>query len=167
MRFTTAHLWLGGIYATCLVSGGWWLSQAWKFRGVEDWPSVEARIIDAGGGESRVPVQTHQGSRSWSFDGRYVAFEYEVQGRLYLSDLATPDGGGKPANPIFGGPPQRRAYYKPESPEVAVLVPTPYEGTGWLYAACFTGILCGVHLCTMVPGWWEWLRWRRAKRRRI
>lgn len=136
------------IYGTCIAAGYYWLSQWVRFRDVADWPSVEARMVGQKGGRFSYRSESREGARTGIVDATFVTFEYTVDGRTYPGHLATPDGGGLPLNP-FGEP--WRAFYKPETPELAVLSPTPYEGTGWLMTALVSGMLVVIHLCFTVP----------------
>lgn len=157
MRWLRTSALLTLIYGICFSTGGYWILQRVKFAGVEDWPCVEARIV--GGGSSVIPYQheSKQGHQRGSAPVSHVRFTYTVDGRGYQSDLATPDGSGLPDNP-FDEP--WKAYYKPGSPEIAVLCPVSYQGTGWLLAALATAVLVGIHLCMVMPDWLA-RHWRR------
>lgn len=150
MRFPRISALLIVIYGICFSTGGYWIGQRLRFAGVEDWPCAEARII--GGGTVAIPYQreSRYGHEHGKVHVSHVTFTYTVDGRGYQSDLATPDGGGLPGNP-FEEP--WKAYYKPGSPEVAVLRPVSYQGTGWLLTSLVTAVLVGIHLCVAMPGW--------------
>jgi hypothetical protein len=126
------------ICMTFVIFGVLYLCGFIKYRGVDSWPSVSAEIVGGGGDVVSIPTQTRYGMNSTTMDSRYVEFRYSVEGKSYRSKTATPDGGGLPFNPL-----QRpwKAFYKPSSPDVAVLSPIPYQGTGFLIAAVFSGML--------------------------
>ncbi len=52
-----------------------------------------------------------------------------------------------------------RAYYKPSSPEIAVINPIPYQGTRWLGTAAISGLFVLVHLYFSLP----WLDPRKSR----
>jgi hypothetical protein len=142
-----------------------------RFRGVQDWPSVDARIIASGSDSYTMRKEYWDGSGTYNIDASYVHFEYSVDGQTYGSHLATPDGGGLPLYPTFTivdqsgeretAPREWKAFYKPTSPRTAVLLPIPYEGMAWLYITLFCGLMIVVHLTCTLPEKLEWLRWRR------
>lgn len=136
------------IYAAFIISGGGYLRGVLKYGSVESWPSVEAEIVDLGGDVISFPTQSRFGFSSTLIDSRFVEFRYSVEGNTYRGTAGTPDGGGLPINP-WNQP--LRAFYKPSSPEVAVLAPVPFKGTGLLAAAGFSGILVLGHLWFTLP----------------
>lgn len=157
MRWFRTSILLILIYGIGFSTGGYWILQRVKFSGVEDWPWVEARITDGGSSVISYQHETRQGHQRGSVPVSHVKFTYTVDGRGYQGDLATPDGGGLPDNP-FHEP--WKAYYKPGSPEIAVLCPVSYRGTGWLLASLVTAVLVGIHLCVVMPDWLA-RHWRR------
>lgn len=164
MRWLRTHFMLVLIYGTCLTAGTQWVRQWIRFRGVQDWPSVAARIVNQGSTSIPYQIEDRHGSRTGRTDASFVAFEYSVNGNTYSSNLATPDGGGLPFNP-FGEP--WRAFYKPGSPHLAVLLPSPYQGTGWLLTTLVSGMLVGIHLFFTVPDQVVRFRlWKLARRGR-
>lgn len=136
------------IYATFIVTGILYLQGFMNYRGVDSWPSVDAEIVGSGGRVISVPSQTRYGSRTSTIDSRFVVFRYSVDGQVYTSNKATPDGGGFPLNPMNL---PWRAFYKPSSPNIAVLSPIPFQGIGLLVSAIFSGCIVIVHLWLTVP----------------
>jgi len=130
------------------VTLGLYVRGVLKYRDIESWPSVEARIIRSGGTKTSVLFNTRTGTRTQIIDSTFVEFEYSVDGEFFRSNRATPDGGDLLPKP-WSEP--WRAYYKPSSPEVAVLNPVPYQGNGLLFASVFLGILWVTHLCVALP----------------
>jgi len=126
------------IWVTFGISGTIFVRDFVKYRGVESWPSTGAEIISTGGTIVSHPVQTRYGMGSTTSDSRFVEFEYSVAGRSYRSHMASPDGGGLPINPLNQ---PWRAFYRPSSPDVAVLMPLPYRGYGYLITAIFSGMI--------------------------
>ncbi len=120
------------VYLAFVISVGLYLHGCLKYRGVDAWPSVSAEIIGGGGNVVSFPTQTRHGMNTATVDSRFVEFRYSVLGKSYRSKSATPDGGGLPLNPLNR---PWRAFYKPSSPDVAVLSPDPYQGNGLLIAA--------------------------------
>ena len=171
MRLLRNHFMLVLIYGTFVVAGAYWVAQWVRFRGVQDWPSVDARIMEHGSTSVPYRYDYWDGTHSGTAHFPHVTFDYTVAGQTYESDLATPDGGGLPSNPpltIVDQSGQRhsashkwKASYKPTSPGTAVLVPTPYEGLAWLYTMLVCGILIAIQLACSLPEKLEWLRWRR------
>ena len=132
------------IYGAFAVSGGCYVKGMLIYRGVESWPSVEATIVGSGGREVVVSAPTrYDPTGTTRIDSRFVEFQYLVEGKFYRGISITPDGGALLPNhrdePL-------RAFYKPSSPDIAVLVPVPFRGTGFLSTAGFTGILVVAHL---------------------
>ena len=136
------------IYATFIVAGGLYLRGIIIYRGIDSWPSVDAVVLRAGGTMISMPTQTRYGVSSSTIDSRFVEFHYTVEGQLYQSNKATPDGGGLPINPMNQ---PWRAFYKPFAPDIAVLAPIPFQGTGLLVTAVFSGIIVLAHLWFTVP----------------
>ena len=137
------------IYAVFIIAGGLYLRGWLKHREIDKWPSVDAEIVGGGGSLVSIPGSgRYGGSNSNTMDTRYVEFEYSVDGRTYRSKTATPDGGGLP---LYPGDEPWKAFYKPSSPEVAVLSPIPYQGIGFLVTALFMGTIVVVHLWFTVP----------------
>lgn len=162
MRWIRSSLGLILIYGTCIVSSTYWTGQWVRFRGVENWPAVDARIKDQGSVSIPYQYEYKDGHHRGAIDASFVTFDYTVAGRTYVSKLATPDGGGLPMNP-FNTP--WKAFYKPESPATAVLAPVPYQGTGWLLTALISAIFIAVHLFTAAPDLIDRYRWRKAARK--
>lgn len=131
------------IYAVFLVSFAVYLRNHLVFRGVESWPSVSAKIIGSGGKSDSVPLMSRYAYSTSEIDSRYVEYEYVVADRTYRSIRSSPSG-GVPLPPRSGS--GWRAYYKPTAPQVAVLNPIPFDGSGVLIIAGFSGILVGAHL---------------------
>jgi hypothetical protein len=136
------------VYLAFVISVGLYLHGCLKYRGVDAWPSVSAEIIGGGGNVVSFPTQTRHGMNTATVDSRFVEFRYSVLGKSYRSKSATPDGGGLPLNPLNR---PWRAFYKPSSPDVAVLSPDPYQGNGLLIAAVFSGMLVAVYLWFTPP----------------
>ncbi len=149
MRWLAKNWILLIIYSTFAISGGLYLRGVTKYRSVDTWPWVGAEILHVGGARDSVPTQTMFGLGSTTIDSRVVEFRYSVEGQSYRSKMATPDGGGLPLNPL-GRP--WRAFYDPSSPEVAVLAPVPFRGTGFIVTAAFSGVFVALHLWFAVPG---------------
>ena len=148
MRWIRSHFYLLLIYGVFAGTGGHWIIQWQKFRGVETWPSTEARIIQSGSVALPYQYDGRDGYHRGSENAGHVTFEYSVGVRTYQSGRATPDGGGLPV----AAPDEKwKAHYQPDSPDLAVLYPVPYHGTGWLIAACLCAILIGVHLFLELP----------------
>jgi Protein of unknown function (DUF3592) len=139
------------IYAAFLIFGGLYLRGWLRYRGVESWPSVNAEIVGGGGNLSSVPNQTRYGSGSTTIDTRFVEFQYSVEGKTYRSKTGSPDSGGLPAAIV--GEPSWKAFYKPSSPEIAVLSPTPFSGELFLFIAALSGIIVLVHIGCGVSDW--------------
>lgn len=136
------------VYLTFVISGGLYLHGFLKYRGVDEWPSANAEIVGGGGNLDSFPTQTRYGMSTTTVDSRFVEFRYSVGGTSYRSKTATPDGGGLPLNPLNR---PWRAFYKPSSPDVAVLSPIPYQGNGLLIAAVFSGMLVAGYLWFTPP----------------
>jgi hypothetical protein len=158
MRCIRSNLILILIYATFVVAGACDLFQRILFHDVENWPSVSARILNSGGGHVEVRSEWWTGPRTGSVDTSYVEFEYSVDGQIFRSERGTPNGGGLPHN-MFNEP--WKAFYKPASPEVAVLAPIPYRAGGWLLATLVSGLVVITHLWFSLPGWLAGRRCRR------
>ena len=131
------------VYAAFIIAGSFYLRGYLKYRGIDSWPSVSAEIVGGGGSLDSMPSGGRYGGSSTTIDSRYVEFQYSVDGETYRSRTATADGGGLPVS-IIGEP--WRAFYKPSSPNIAVLSPTPYRGVGAMVTAVFSGILVFVHV---------------------
>jgi hypothetical protein len=101
------------------------------------------------GASSLVPAGLLLTASAYSHSGTTtsyaVEFQYVVDGRTYRSDLGTPDG-KVPLNPLG------RAYYKPGSPEIAVLDPAPFQGTAYLMTFLVSGVIVGTHLYFTLAG---------------
>jgi len=137
------------IYATFVVSGGCYLKGVLTYKSVESWPSVEAKIVGSGGEEISVSTPTrYDFTSTTTIDSRFVEFVYSVEGKAFRSISATPDGGF-----LFPNPRNEplRAFYKPSSPDIAVLTPVPFRGTGLLITAGISGILVVAHLWFTIP----------------
>lgn len=137
------------IYASFVVSGGCYLKGVHTYQGVESWPSVEAKIVGSGGDVVSVSTPSrYDFTSTTTIDSRFVEFQYSVGGNSFRSISVTPDGGYLFSNsrnePL-------RAFYNPSSPDIAVLTPVPFRGTGLLITAGFTGILVAAHLWFTIP----------------
>lgn len=149
---------LSFFYGVVLLCFGYWLFQWQKFRGVENWPKVEARIITHDSYSIPYRLETRTGSRSGATSGGYVTFEYLVNGRTYQSSFGSPNGGGLPAPAIriegFRAIPDNswHAYYKPGEPGLAVLSPEPYKGTVWLAIGTTCAFPVILHLFFLLTG---------------
>lgn len=171
MRWLWKNPMLGLVCVLFMVSTGFYVRNRIKFWDVENWPSVNAEEVRESGSVDSVPVQTRTGSGLMRIGTLSVRFQYKVQGILHHGELASPDGGGLPLNPTTregkmdsGGEPMSslkgtplapwRAYYKPLSPEIAVINPIPYQGTRWLGTAAVSGLLVLVHLYGSLP-WFD------------
>lgn len=148
IRWLRAHGFILGIYATFVICLTFYIHRSITFQDVESWPWVPALIVDAGGELASVPFYSRSGSNMTTIDTRFVEFTYSVNGKLFRGNRVSPDGRGFPANPSAPG---SRAYYKPSAPEIAVLIPTPFEGTGLLFAIVLLGLLIITHLWFTVP----------------
>ena len=140
---------VASIYAAFIISGCLYVHRWLRYRDIDTWPSVDAKIVGSGG--SLVFFQSpgrYGGSSSTAMDSRYTEFEYSVDGQTYRSRTATPDG---ETVPIYVSGRPHKAHYKPSSPEVAVLIPIPYMGLGILATALFSGMFVAVHLWFTVP----------------
>lgn len=124
--------------AVFIASSGLYLHGWLKYRGVESWPSVGAEIVRSGGGSIFVPTQGGTGSGTKIVDTSFVEFEYSVNRKTYRSNTATPNRKGLS---LVGLRPPWNAFYKPSSPDVAVLAPHPYSGRHWIFIATVTGIM--------------------------
>ncbi len=140
-------------YGVMLLSFGWWFFHWQKFRGVENWPEVEAKILEHDSYSFSVPSASYTGTSTRSVSGSYVTFEYVVEGKVYQSSYGSSNGGGLPHRPFIGEIPDRPwneswdAYYKPGEPGLAVLSPVPYKGGIFLVIAAVCAIPVLVHLC--------------------
>ena len=138
MRRMLDNVILLAVYLIFVISGGLYIRDFLKYRGIDSWPSVSAEILGGGGNVVSFPTQTRYGMNTTTIDSRFVEFRYSVEGKSYRSKNATPDRGGLPLNP-FNRP--WRAFYKPSSPDIAVLSPVPFQGTGLLVTAIFSGMI--------------------------
>jgi hypothetical protein len=159
MRWLNEQWMLILIYATFVLSAGPYLRDVIRYRGVESWPSVSAVLVREGSGRVVIPTQTRYGPSSSMTDIGFVEFDYTVDGKTYRGTKATPNGGGLPINPYLS---PLRAFYKPGSPEVAVLVPIPYQGFGVSLVAAITGLIVVVHLWFTVPSLYFRVRYGRS-----
>ena len=143
MRWLFNNVILLLVYGAFIIAGALYLRGWLKYRGIESWPSVNAENVREGGSLDWIPSNGRYPTR---IDSRFVEFQYSVDGQNYKSTNATPDGGGLPMS-IIGEPPQAfRAFYKPSSPGIAVLSPTPYRGVGLMVTAAVSGILVLAHV---------------------
>lgn len=163
MRWIRAHIFLIAIYGCCLFTGGTWLSRSITYQGVQNWPTVKATIVDQHENRQVFTTQYWNGAKAKAIGDTYVAFEYTVDGRTFVSDRSTPDGGSAPLNPLRQ---EWKAYYNPSSPDIAVLAPIPYQGTGWLLATLVSGVLIGIHLLIVLPDALRFFRARLASKQR-
>jgi len=148
MRNSISRLLLVTVYAVFIVAVCLYVRKSFKYRGVDTWPSVEAKIVGGGGGMFTVPNTGRYGTGSTTIGSSFVEFEYFVAGHRYSSKTASPNGGGLP--PQIPGE-SWKAFYNPSSPDIAVLSPMPYFGVGLLVMAGFSGIVVLPHLWTTIP----------------
>ena len=158
MRKAHFNALLALIYATFAFAGAHEIYLRIRFHDVQNWPSVPARIVSAGGGAIRVRNDWWSAPRTGMVDASHVEFEYSVGNKTYRGDRGSPNGGGLPMN-VFNEP--WRAFYKPTSPHVAVLAPVPYQAGGWVLATFVSGVVEITQLWFVVP---EWLASYRAYR---
>jgi hypothetical protein len=85
---------------------------------------------------------------STTIDTSSVEFEYFVEGHRFISQSASPNGGGLPPQILNES---WKAFYNPSSPDIAVLSPIPYMGFGLMAIAGFSGFIVLVHLWTILP----------------
>jgi hypothetical protein len=142
----------GLFYGMLLLSLSYWVRETVKFHGVKSWPKVPATILEHGSGGVTYRMETRTGTQIGHRAASWVKFSYSVEGTTYQSDLGSPNGGGVPVRFHFlGEEPEGpwheswEAYYDPDHPEVAVLSPVPYDGTGWLVVAFASGSVALVH----------------------
>lgn len=114
---------LYGFVAICLVT---LVVNERKFAGIENWPSVPARILESDDITIPSRTETRTGTQMGAMRVSSVTFEYEVGGQVFQSRLATPNGGGI-QYAIVG--PELRAFYNPARPEVGVLNPVEYRSS--------------------------------------
>lgn len=179
MKMRRAHITLVLIYCVCFAAGAWWLCQWSKFRGVEKWPSVEAVILNERGSSVPYRIDRWDGTHTGTTTSYAVEFQYIVDGRTYRGDLGSPDGKaprkacrvdlGSPDGKVLSFVPYvpQTAFYKPGSPEVAVLDPAPFRGTGYLMTFLASGIIVGMHLCFVLAEQLCFFRLRRAVKRSV
>lgn len=147
------------VYAVFVVTGGDCLREYLKYRGIDSWPSVNAEIVGGGGSMSTIPTQSRYGMSSTTVDSRFVEFQYSVEGNVYRTRAS----GGLPPSAI--GEPWR-AYYKPSSPDIALLSRTPHRSAGLIVAAAFSGLIVLVHAWCGVSDMIQRLKKRRTAHRR-
>lgn len=133
---------LSSAYAAFILSFFLYFHESLKYRGIEAWPSVDARIVGGGGGINTFPGGGKFGG-STTIDNRWVEFEYFIEDHRYVSKTARPNGGGLPLEPMHGA---WKAFYNPSSPDVAVLSPIPYSGVGLIIVAGCSGSIVLAHL---------------------
>ena len=137
-------------YLVFLKSLACWLYQKHRFRDVESWPWVEAKLVNSAQASIPFRLETRTGSQATTLAMAAVEFTYVVNGVTYKGDLGTPDGGGlqysKEVAPDGELNWNLRAYYHPNDPASAVLSPEPYWGPLLLAIATTFGIPVLVHL---------------------
>ncbi|RYD43196.1 MAG: DUF3592 domain-containing protein [Verrucomicrobiaceae bacterium] len=158
MRWLNDHLFLLVISGVCATASGIHFHKAMKYRGVESWPSVSAEMIRSGDSEATVPTQTYTGPSQITVDLGFVEYEYVVDGQTYRSTSASANGGGVRSS---GAGKPWRAYYKPSSPDIAVLSPVPFEGHFSAGIAVMTGLMTVICAWFSIP--WELLPFLRRK----
>lgn len=164
MRWVKDNLFLLVVGAIFVTSSGIYLRGWLRYRGVESWPSVGAEVIRSGGTSFSVPSHSSTGSSTATVDTSFVEFEYSVNGKTYRSNTATPNRKGLS---LAGLQPPWKAFYKPSSPDIAVLAPLPYDGRRWIFIATVTGIMALMYcwfsfshdsllvLKRKLLGWWH------------
>ncbi|MCF7675556.1 MAG: DUF3592 domain-containing protein [Akkermansiaceae bacterium] len=148
MRNIISRSILASVYAVFFVAVGLYAHRSFKYRGVDTWPSVDAKIVGGGGGMFTIPTSGRFGTGSTTLDSSFVEFEYFIDGQRYISKTSSPNGGGLPPQGLNES---WKAFYDPSSPDIAVLSPTPYWGAGLLVIAGFSGIIVLTHLWTTLP----------------
>jgi hypothetical protein len=163
-RFENVVL-IPGLYALFIFSLGYLIFKKSKFHGVESWPNVPAVILNHGSEAVSIRSEGRSGTTVGSLNTSWVRYEYSVGGKVYQGDLSSPDGGPLPIRwDLFVGEQERawheawNAYYDPKNPELAVLVPVPYEGHVWLVIIFVTGIPVTAHSLYWLRT--RWVRWK-------
>lgn len=146
------------IYVIFLIPLGIYIKERTKFKAVETWPSVPANILRSGGAVRSTPAHSRTGPYSFALDTRYVEFQYVVAGENFTQRNVTPDGTSQHFFAVDTASP--RAYYSPQDPATAVLIPVPFQGTKLLTIAIFSGPLAAFHL-------WFSVRGLRERKRRV
>ena len=141
---------LGGGIAIFLVCLFTLLINERKFAGVEGWPAVPAEIIESETKSFSTRRETFTGSEVGSVAIDSVLFEYEVNGVVYKSRLASPNGGGLPS--VFGES-SLMAFYNPARPNVGVLNPTEYDGSFQKFVLAFGTVFLAI--IAWAQGLWQ------------
>jgi hypothetical protein len=126
------------LYMVFIVTGCICLRQHLRYVGIDSWPSVNAEIVGSGGGMHTIPTHGRYGMSSTTIDSQFVEFQYSVGGKVYTTKVSE----GLPPRAI--GEPWR-AYYKPSSPDIALLSRSPHRSAGLIVVATFSGIFVLVH----------------------
>lgn len=150
MRWLSRNWFLLLIYAALVVSLSAYIDGRLTYRGLESWPSVDAEIMGFGGSVTTIPGQGRYGVSNSTMDTRFTQFRYSIEGREYANDTVSPNENALPLNP-FNRP--WRAYYNPENPETAVLIPVAYRGTNLLVLVSLSGLFVILHLWFTVSEW--------------
>ena len=127
------------MYAIFIVTGGLCLQDYLKYRGIDSWPSVDAEVVGSGGGIYTIPTQSRYGMSSTTINSQFVEFQYTVEGKVYRTKAP----GGLPLTAV--GEPWR-AYYKPSSPDIALLSRTPHRSAGLIVLSTISGLIVLVHV---------------------
>jgi len=160
MGWFSKYGFLGIMSAVFISSAAVYSMKWWRYRGVSSWPSVPAQVVYLRSSGLTMPIETREGPRTITHKCCSVLFRYSVAGTDYQGTIPTPDGDlpevrlyensqpyDKSAAPHHlvsttqMTPDQYRAYYNPCNPNVAVIWPTPYQGTTPLIIAAFSGML--------------------------
>jgi hypothetical protein len=147
------------IYTVFLVTAGFWIVSAVRYKGISEWPCVEAKILDYGGKLQSLLTQGRFGTSSTTLDSQWVKFEYTVAGKSYIGNQAGPDTNGLPGRidnrgRIDNSAPWR-AFYDPDNPGIAVFDPAEFQGTGLLIVAAFSGAMAAFHFWFTLLDYWE------------
>ena len=115
-----------------------------RYDGVESWPSVPVDEIRVAGARDHYRMGSRFGPEtSVQIDAQHVEYRYTVGGTSYPGSRVTPSSqnpiGLRPAADI-------EAFYDPENPEVAVLIPIKYRSDAHLVGIGFLGMLVAGHL---------------------
>lgn len=142
---------LMGIYLAFFLSAALYFYRRSVYADVKSWPSVEAFNVRETSFSQWIGTPGFRSGRQVSMDS--VRFEYRVGGESFLGRRASANGGGLPS--LMPGE-SRRAYYRPESPEIAVLSQREFDGEDYWLAMFASGMLVAGHLWFSISGhWWK------------